>query len=174
MYKLNSQSNKPFLNYRHNAKQKKQLDQGPKINFKTNSPVDANTIISDWSALAKDALDGAYKESSLVCWDGHYEQFGRLMYELYAISENRSVRLAKYSVEYQNFFPQVENLSFIPEGPAGTEDRTFYRIWFKMLGHPDFSDPIIDNLETEVYAVWTFLLTKVYMNLNVQIHTGLI
>lgn len=163
MYRLTSQNYNPFLNYRHNAKQRDKLPP-----LQNSSLVDGNKIVDDWSLLAKEALEGPNKESSLVCWDGHYEQFGRLMYELYAISENRSERLAGYSVEFQNFFPKVESLSFIPEGPSGTEDRTFYRVWFKMLGHPDFSYPIIDDIDLKLYANWTYWLTHVFSEINTR------
>jgi hypothetical protein len=172
MHHLKSYNKKSFLNYRHDVIQQNQLSLLPSINCDGNNSITPNEIIARWSALAKGAFVGPYKESSLACWDGHYEQFGRLMYELYAISENRSVRLEKYSPEIQNFFPLVENLKFIPLGPAGTEDDTFYRIWFKMLGHPDFSSPIINHIETDVYAYWTCFLTNVYTNLDAQIIMG--
>jgi hypothetical protein len=172
MYQLPEQNKKSFLNYRHDVKQKTKLSKLPNINVEGDDNISANEIIARWSALAKGAFVGPYKESSLACWDGHYEQFGRLMYELYAISENRSVRLEKYSPEFQNFFPLVENLKFIPLGPAGSDDDTFYRIWFKMLGHPHFSSPVINDFEPDTYATWTYWLTKVYCEINVQFIIG--
>jgi hypothetical protein len=174
MYRLKSHDTNSFLNYRHNAKQKKQMSLLPSINCDGNNSITPNEIIKNWSAIAKGAFVGQFKESSLPCWPGHYEQFGRLMYELYAISENRNVRLAKYSVEYQYFFPLVKDLKFIPLAPSGTEDDTSYRIWFKMLCHPDFSGPIIDGLETDTYATWTYWFTKVYCELDAQVIRGLI
>jgi hypothetical protein len=168
MYQLENHSINSFLDYRHNAKQKKQLSQLPSINCDGDDSITPNEIIENWSAIAKGAFVGPDIESSLACWDGHYEQFGRLMYELYAISKNRSERLKKYSDEYQNFFPLVKDLKFIPLAPSSTEDDTFYRLWFKMLGHPDFSSPIIDGFETDTYATWTYWLTKVYCELNVS------
>jgi hypothetical protein len=172
MYKLNGQNKKSFLNYRHNVKRKNQLSKLQDINSDDDDSISANEIIARWSAFAKGAFVGEFKESSLACWEGHYEQFGRLMYEFYAISENRSVRLKKYSVEFQNFFPLVENLKFIPKGPSSSEDKTYYRIWFKMLGHPDFSSPIINDFEPDTYATGTFFLTKVYCKINVQLILG--
>jgi hypothetical protein len=166
MLKRTGKNKKSFLNYRHDLKQQNQLSKLPNINFDGSGSISANEIIADWSEFAKDALIGQFQESAVVCWGGHYEQFGRLMYELYAISENRSVRLEKYSPEFQTIFPLVENLTFIPAGPSSTEDRTFYRIWFAMLEHPGFSEPNINDPDYHENTSWKRFLEIVYNELN--------
>jgi hypothetical protein len=166
MFKRTNKNKKSFLNYRHDVKQQQQLSQLPNINFYSNDSISANEIIADWSAFAKSEFVGVFKDSSPVSWVGHYEQFGRLMYELYAISENRSVRLEKYSPEFQTIFPLVENLTFIPIGPSSTEDKTFYRIWFAMLKHPEFSEPNINDPDYHENTSWKRFLEIVYNELN--------
>jgi hypothetical protein len=166
MHHLKSYNKKSFLNYRHDVIQQNQLSLLPSINCDGNNSITPNEIIARWSALAKGAFVGPYKESSLACWDGHYEQFGRLMYELYEISGNRGVHSANHRAEIQDKFPLVENLTFIPMGPYSTEDRTFYRIWFAMLKHPDFSEPNINDPDYLVDIFWTRCLEIVYNELN--------
>lgn len=166
MYQLKDQNQKPFLNYRHNAKQKKQLSQLPSITFDGDDSITPNEIIEMWSAFAKGACVGKFKETLLPCWIGHYEQFGRLMYELYAISENRGVHSANHSAEIASTFPLVENLTFILLGPHSSEDRTFYRIWFATIKHPDFSSPNINDPDYLINTFWTRCLQIVYNELN--------
>lgn len=74
--------------------------------------------------------------------------------------------MANYSTEIQSSFPLVENLTFIPAGPSSSEDRTFYRIWFSMLKHPDFPRSSINSLEPDVYSYWSRWLTIVYNELS--------
>ena len=166
MYQREEQNKKSFFNYRHDVKQQNQLSKLPNINFDGSGSISANEIIADWSEFAREAHIGEFKESSLACWDGHYEQFGRLMYELYEISGNRGVHSANHRAEIQDKFPLVENLTFIPMGPYSTEDRTFYRIWFAMLKHPDFSEPNINDPDYLVDIFWTRCLEIVYNELN--------
>lgn len=166
MYQLKDKNKNSFLNYRHDVKQQNQLSQLQNINFNGNESISANEIIAVWTKFAKDALIGEFKESSTTCWVGHYEQFGRLMYELYAISENRGVHSANHRTEIQGTFPLVENLTFIPMGPYSTEDRTFYRIWFAMLKHPSFSVPNINDPDYRVDNFWARCLEIVYNELN--------
>jgi hypothetical protein len=166
MFKRTNKNKKSFLNYRHDVKQQQQLSQLPNINFYSNDSISANEIIADWSAFAKSEFVGVFKDSSPVSWVGHYEQFGRLMYELYVISGNRGVHSANHSAEIQSTFPQVQSLTFIPIGPSSTEDKTFYRIWFAMLKHPEFSEPHIDDPDYHVNTFWTRCLEIVYDELN--------
>jgi hypothetical protein len=166
MHQLKDKHNDPLLNYRHDLKQQNKLSLLPNISFGNGCSVSANKIVASWSDFAKDALIGEHRESSLVCWDGHYEQFGRLMYEFYTISANRSVRLASHNIEIQSSFPLVTSLRFIPEGPSSTEDRTFYRIWFNMLRHPDFWGPLINSPDAVVYNHFAYWLKNVYFDLR--------
>jgi hypothetical protein len=166
MHQLKDKHNDPLLNYRHDLKQQNKLSLLPNISFGNDCSTSANKIVASWSDFAKDALIGEHRESSLVCWDGHYEQFGRLMYEFYTISANRSVRLANYHIVMQNTFPHVKSLGFIPAGPCSSVDATLYRAWFSMLGHPDFSEPLINSPEPHVYTYWKHWLKNVYFDLR--------
>jgi hypothetical protein len=166
MHQLKEENKKSFLNYRHDVKQQNQLSKLPNINFNGNESISANEIIAYWTKFAREGLIGEFKESSPVCWIGHYEQFGRLMYELYVISENRGVRLANHRAEIQSDFPLVKYLTFIPMGQYSSEDRTFYRIWFAMLKHPGFSEPNTNDPDYHVNTFWTRCLEIVYNELN--------
>jgi hypothetical protein len=161
MYQLKDKNKNSFLNYRHDVKQQNQLSKLPNINFSGNASISANEIIEVWSEFAREA-----NESSLACWDGHYEQFGRLMYELYVISGNRGVHSVNHRAEIQSTFSLVENSTSIPMGPYSSEDRTFYRIWFAMLKHPDFSEPNINDPDYHANTFWTRCLEIVYNELN--------
>jgi hypothetical protein len=95
-------------------------------------------LIAAWIELAQSAFAGEMRESAIPCWDGHYEQFGMLMLQIALSSDKRG----------QDGIGDAELIDVImPErdfGEAGfwmtsgSADRTWYRAWFAMIGHPDF------------------------------------
>jgi len=109
-----------------------------------------------WADFAKMSVeDSDFPETSMPIWNGHYEQFGRVMLELVRISRDREKHKGK---GFYSTIPLLEDISFMGE-PSGTEDRTFYRIWLNFIGHPEHQHPHINNIEAATYAWWGLLMT---------------
>jgi hypothetical protein len=119
-----------------------------------------------WAEFAEQALDGEYAESKTKCWYGHYEQFGRVMLELMRMSRDKKEQKIKAIAEMT---PDIEDFTFIAE-PCGTEDRTFYRIWFALIGHPDYQYPRIASIELGNYNYWGYLMGVAVMNVNAELN----
>jgi hypothetical protein len=119
-----------------------------------------------WAEFAEQALDGEYAESKTKCWHGHYEQFGRVMLELMRMSRDKKEQKIKAIAEMT---PDIENFTFIAE-PCGTEDRTFYRLWFALIGHPDFQSTRIARMEYVNYNYWDYLMGEAVGKVNEQLH----
>jgi hypothetical protein len=111
-------------------------------------------LAKSWCDFAKQALVGEYAEANMTCWEGHYQQFGRVMLELMRMSRDKAQaqRIAAFEM-----IPDLENFTFIAE-PSGTEDRTFYRLWFAFIGHPEFQHPRIANIEMDTFNYWGYLI----------------
>lgn len=109
-----------------------------------------------WADFAKMSIEHKdYGESKVPIWHGHYEQFGRVMLEIVRFVVNRD----QYKDRgFYNLIPKLEDISFLGE-PSGTEDRTFYRIWFEFLGHPEFRRTHIKCMEPTAYAYWGLIMT---------------
>ena len=121
-------------------------------------------LAKNWCDFAKQSIGKVeYAESEMPCWDGHYQQFGRVMLELMRLSRDKS-KLDKSRVFYE-MVPNIEDFTFIGE-PSGTEDRTFYRLWFSYIGHPSFTYPRIQNIEAETYAYWGYLIEIATAKIN--------
>lgn len=134
--------------------------------IQTKESINEFDLAKAWADFAEQALVGEYAESELKCWRGHYEQFGRVMLELMRMSKNKEEEKNKTLIE---MIPDLENFNFIAE-PMGTEDRTFYRIWFELIGHPDFQYPRILNIEFGTYNYWGYLIGVAVMRVNKQIN----
>jgi hypothetical protein len=124
--------------------------------IKTPSSITEFDLAFNWSNFAKQSIGKVeYSESDIPCWNGHYEQFGRIMLEIMRLSRDK--KMLDKSKAFFEMIPNIEDLTFIGE-PSGTEDRTFYRLWFSFIGHPAFTHPRIQNLEAETYAYWGYLM----------------
>ena len=72
-----------FLSYEYNDS--KELSY---MLLKSLSPIsseaqaNADDLIRAWANIAREGLEGEYKEADVPCWEGHYFQFGRLMYHM--------------------------------------------------------------------------------------------
>jgi len=119
-----------------------------------------------WADFAEQALIGEFAESKLTCWRGHYEQFGRVMLELMRMSRDKVNEENKAIVEMT---PDLDNFTFIGQ-PGDTEDRTFYRIWFSLIGHPDYQNPRIANIEFSIFNYWGYLIGVAIFRINKQIY----
>ena len=113
-------------------------------------------LVKAWANFAKISIeDKEFGESKMPIWIGHYEQFGRVILEMVRIVSNKD--------EYKNkaiyeIIPKLEEIKYLGE-PTGTEDRTYYRIWFNFLGHPEFKYTHVKNYEASSYAYWGLIMT---------------
>ncbi len=119
-----------------------------------------------WADFAEQALIGEFAESKTKCWRGHYEQFGRVMLELMRMSRDKILEKNKAIAEMT---PDLNNFTFIGQ-PGDTEDRTFYRIWFSLIGHPDYQYPRIANIEFGTYNYWGYLIGIAVNKVNAQLY----
>ena len=110
-----------------------------------------------WSGFAKKLL-GQRKlaESEIVCWDGHYDQLGRVMLELMRMSRDKPEMLSKEEV--YEMIPDLEEITFIGK-PGRIEDKMFCRIWLSLIRHPAFLELEIHEKEVVAFQYWQNLFT---------------
>ena len=124
-------------------------------------------LAKSWSKFAKEALgDDEFAESSLTCWHGHYEQFGRVMLELMRMSRDK-----ESFVENKELYAltiDLSDLSYIAE-PTSSEDRMFYRIWFNLIVHPHFSHSRLLKMELWRYSYWDYYIQLAVMRINKEL-----
>ena len=156
----------PFLSYRY---------EGKDVTFhslKGVQPEDGNRylgteheVISDWTNVSKEALSGEYKESEIPCWEGHYEQFGMVMLNLANMSRYRKEFSGEWNPYYESALT-TDLHEVIYTGYAGTMDRVFYRAWFSLLGHPDFTKSSLTRIESLNYKNTELELLISFNDLN--------
>ncbi len=110
-----------------------------------------------WSSFARKSL-GQRKlaESEIECWDGHYDQLGRVMLELMRMSRDKPEMLGKEEV--YEMIPDLEEIIFIAK-PGRIEDKMFCRIWFSLIRHPAFLELEIHEKEVVAFQYWQNLFT---------------
>ncbi len=110
-----------------------------------------------WSGFAKKLL-GQRKsaESDIACWDGHYDQLGRVMLELMRMSRDKPEMLSQEEV--YEMIPDLEEITFISK-PGRIEDKMFCRIWFSLIRHPAFLELEIHEKEVVAFQYWQNLFT---------------
>ncbi len=110
-----------------------------------------------WSNFARKSL-GQRKlaESEIECWDGHYDQLGRVMLELMRMSRDKPEMLTKAGV--YEMIPDLEEITFIAK-PGRIEDKMFVRIWFSLIRHPAFLELEIHEKEVVAFQYWQNLFT---------------
>lgn len=122
-------------------------------------------IIEAWANLARDALVGEFRESDQRCWVGHYEQFGMVMLNLANMSRYRK----NYLGQWERWFDGVmddESYSFKFQEPCCTEDRIFYRCWFRLLGHPAYLQDTLTQSEVYTYKLSELCLYIAFDDFN--------
>ena len=107
-------------------------------------------VITAWAYFAKQALEGEYAESNLKCWEGHYEQFGIVMLHHANMSRYRKDHKENWNEFFESAIP-IDCYDHLYQGPSGTEDRRYYRVWFSLIGHPDFLSQSIIGPENLAY-----------------------
>ena len=128
----------------------------------------ANDVIVCWTNFAREALSGEYAESELQCWDGHYQQFGRLMYHMLDVimRKDEYEQSKRFNQTQLDFFPNKSIAELVAEGPTGTEERVFYRCWFDVIGHKDFQHADIDGIEAQSYVYWKYIVSALALDLG--------
>ncbi len=124
-----------------------------------------HNVITAWAEFAKQALEGEYSESELKCWDGHYEQFGMVILTYANMCRYRKDYAGKWNDFFESALPK-DCYGHLFEGPSGTEDRIYYRVWFALLGHPDFLTQSLIGMETLTYKTNELSLCIAFENFN--------
>lgn len=124
-----------------------------------------HNVITAWADFAKQALEGEYAESQQKCWEGHYEQFGMVMLNYANMCRYRKDYSGKWNEFFDSAMPN-DCYEYIYQGPSGTEDRTYYRVWFSLLGHPDFLTQSLIGMEVMTYKCHELSLTIAFEDFN--------
>ena len=161
-----------FLNYEYNDR--KELSY---MLLKSFSPIsskaqaNADDLIRAWAEVAREGLEGEYKEADVPCWEGHYFQFGRLMYHMLDVLVRRDnyLEARRFSDKQLYFFPfdnMIEPLSMVY---TSSEDRIFYRCWFDLIGHPSFQGADVNDIESHVYLYWKYVIGILAVDLGYDV-----
>lgn len=163
----------PFINYRY---------EGKEITFYSLKGVEPDEgsrflateheVIMDWATVSNEALTSKeFKESDTPCWEGHYEQFGRVMLNLANMCRDRKTLDGKWNPYFDSVLPKSNLHKFILSGYGGTEDRVFYRAWFSLLGHPDFLSQSLIEMESTNFKTTELQLLLSFNDLNRHLFT---
>ena len=168
MYKVEDPFNK-FLSYQYNdSKEMSYMLMKSCAPLSDHALPSANDIILDWTKFAKNALEGEYAEANEQCWSGHYEQFGRLMYHLIDVIVRKDdyIKSKRFNKTQLDFLPQLSTAQFLVEGATSSEDRTFYRCWFDIIGHKEFKFIEVNAIEAQSYIYWKYVLSTLVVDLG--------
>ena len=132
--------------------------------IQTENVINEFDLAKSWCNYAKQALgDDEFSESSLTCWHGHYEQFGRVMLELMRMSRDKESH--KENEKLYELIPDLTDFEYIAE-PLCSEDRLFYRIWFNLIMHPHFNHSRLLGMERWSYAFWDYYIQLAVIRIN--------
>ena len=168
MYKVEQPFN-DFLSYEYNdSKEMSYMFMKSTSAISEHALPSANDIILDWTKFAKEALEGEYAEAKEACWSGHYEQFGRLMYHLIDVIVRKEdyITSKRFNKAQLEFFPSIATANFLVEGATSSEDRTFYRCWFDIIGHKEFNFIEVNAIEAQSYIYWKYVLSTLVVDLG--------
>jgi len=124
-----------------------------------------HNLITEWADFAKQSLEGQYPESNIKCFEGHYEQFGMVMLTYANMCRYRKDYAGKWNKFYDSILPD-DCYDHLFEGPNGTEDRIYYRVWFALLGHPDFLNQSLIGMENLSYKINEISLCIAFEDFN--------
>lgn len=124
-----------------------------------------HNIIIEWADFARQALEGEDPESKIKCWEGHYEQFGMVMLNYANMCRYRKDHAGKWNEFFDSALP-TDSYDHLFEGPNGSEDRIYYRVWFALLGHPDFLKQSLIGMEALTYKINELALCIAFEDFN--------
>jgi len=90
-YQLNEELRQyPFFKYRYDEKQVTFYSlMGIEPEENSHLLNTAHEVITNWSKVCEELFTDEMSESDLLCWQGHYEQFGLVMFNLAKMCRNR-------------------------------------------------------------------------------------
>ena len=110
-----------------------------------------------WSDFARKYLEKTKAIAATpLCWEGHYEQLGRVMLELMRLSRDKQEMISKEAI--YEMIPDLEEIPFVSK-PSRLEDKMFCRIWLSLIRHPSFFEMEIDEKEVVAFQYWQNLFT---------------
>jgi len=110
-----------------------------------------------WSEFARKYLEMTKEIAATpICWQGHYDQLGRVMLEMMRLSRDKQEMADKDGVS--EIIPHLEEIPFISK-PSGLEDKMFCRIWLSLIRHPAFIEMELDEDELAAFNYWQGLFT---------------
>lgn len=131
-------------------------------------------IIGMWSDGIEEFLTGEYRASDLPIARKHYEQFGRIMLEIFRICHDKKGFENSIPPKLLPLIPDAGFADIIADGPASTEDRIMYRVYLSMIGHPDFTmHHGVYHLERDVYQYWFFVISLISMFIDRKLSYGI-
>lgn len=169
MYRVNEPYN-DFLAYEYNDNKEVSYMMLKSLTaVSKNTKGSANDVITAWTDFAKDALEGESAECKAPCWEGHYQQFGRLMYHMLdvVVRKDDYKQSKRFNQTQLDFLPSESIAELVANGPTGTEERIFYRCWFDVIGHTDFQVTDVDLIEAQTYAYWRYVVASLAIDLGV-------
>jgi hypothetical protein len=173
LYRLRDEFNSsPLLDYRYQGKEitfhaLKGIEPENKFSFLSTE----HHVITDWMRFSEQALEDPHAESEIKCWPGHHEQFGLVMLNYGKMCKNRKNFEGKWNSFLDSSLP-IDNYQQVFNGPRGTADRIYYRVWFSLLGHPDFlKQSLINGYEMLVRKDIELSLCIAFDDLNRNLRT---
>ena len=110
-----------------------------------------------WSDFARKYLEKTKELASTpTCWNGHYEQLGRVMLELMRLSRDKREMMDAEAV--YEMIPELEEIPFVSK-PSRLEDKMFCRIWLSLIRHPSFIEMELEEEELANFQYWQSLFT---------------
>jgi hypothetical protein len=110
-----------------------------------------------WSEFARKYLEVTKEIAATpICWQGHYDQLGRVMLEMMRLSRDKQEMDDKEGV--YEMIPNLEEIPFVSK-PSGLEDKMFCRIWLSLIRHPAFIEMELDEDELAAFNYWQGLFT---------------
>ena len=120
-----------------------------------------------WSVFANKYLQMTKEIAATpICWEGHYDQLGRVMLEMMRLSRDKQDMAGQDGV--YEIIPNLEEIAFISK-PSGLEDKMFCRIWLSLIRHPAFIEMELDEDELASYNYWQGLFTIALGKTNTEL-----
>ncbi len=121
-----------------------------------------------WSSFARNYLKQTEEIASTpLCWEGHYDQLGRVMLELMRLSRDKQ-SMAENEDGVYDLIPEIEEIPFVSK-PATLEDKMFCRIWLSLIRHPAFIEMELEEDELASFNYWQSLFTLALGKTNTEL-----
>ena len=120
-----------------------------------------------WSIFANKYLQMTKEIAATpICWEGHYDQLGRIMLEMMRLSRDKKDMVDQEGV--YEIIPNLEEIPFISK-PSSLEDKMFCRIWLSLIRHPAFIEMELDEDELASFNYWQGLFTIALGKTNTEL-----